>query len=539
MLVGTTNGRVLALDKTTGRLIWLYQAGTSQVSAPAVAGDTVYVSTSSNRVYALDVGTGVVKWSQNLGGVSNPTPSSPAVGMGRVFLGTGRGQLVALNSTNGIMLWSTMTGGEVSSSPALTQDTVLVGSGDAKLYAVNSASGTLKWALATGGPVLSSPALADGIVFFGSQDGKIYAVGPPPPALQVSVSTAPSLIRAGQASTISILVTANSVAQSGISLDLTSSPPANTTALASVGQGIFTASYTAPLVVSQTLVVFDVAASKPGYVSGSGRGGVIIEPPSPLTINLSVEPVAISPGSNATLTLQLLNGSLPVAAASITAQSTMGGQFSDVVDLGNGSYVVTYSPPGRDFKEPTPVTVMVAASKPGFASASSTVQLVLFGSKPQPRPLPQIPVVPIVATGSVIGILGMSVYLLKRDKGGKPRTLERSLEFDEAFLRAIDSAFELVGPNVWRTIMRTVQDQFGLKREELVEKLETFDEALVATLGPGASLVERLILKRLHAELGIDEFPMSQEDFAARVRTVQAYYFTPERKRKHLNQGYK
>ncbi len=466
VFVGTTNGRVLALDETTGRLIWLYQAGTSQVSAPAVTETVVYVTTSSNRVFALDTGTGAVKWSQNLGGLSNPTPSSPAVGMGRVILGTGRGQLVAFNATNGIMLWSTMTGGEVSSSPALTRDTVLVGSGDGRLYAVDSASGTLKWALATGGPVLSSP------------------------ALQVSVSTAPSLIRAGQDSTISILVTANSVAQSGVSLVLTSSPPANTTAVASVGQGIFTASYTAPLVVSQTLVVFDVAASKPGYVSGSGRGGVIVEPPSPLTINLSVEPVSISPGSNATLTLQLLNGSAPVIGAVVTAQSTVGGQFSSVLDLGNGNYTLSYSPPDRDFKEPTPLTVMVAASKPGFVSVSSTAQLVLFGSKPQPRSLPQIPIVPIVAVGSVIGLLGMSVYLLKRDKGGRPRTLERSLEFDEALLRAFDSAFELVGTNVWRAIMRTVQDQFGLKREEFPEKLETFDEALVATLGKGLPLLK-------------------------------------------------
>ncbi len=83
--------------------------------------------------------------------------------------------------------------------------------------------------------------------------------------------------------------------------------------------------------------------------------------------------------------------------------------------------------------------------------------------------------------------------------------------------------------------MRTVQDQFGLKREEFPEKLETFDEALVATLGKGATSVERLILKRLYAELGIDEFPTSPEDFATRVRRVEAYYLTPERKRKRLN----
>ena len=533
VFVGTSNGWVLALNETSGLLVWQYQAGNSQVSSPAVLGGYVYISTASNRILALDVATGVVRWSQNFGGSSNPTPSSPAVGEGRVVFGTGRGQVAALNSTSGATLWTRMTGGSVSSSPALTRDTVLVGSSDGGLYALRLSDGTVKWVFTTGGPVVSSPALADGIVFFGSQDGKVYAVGSPPPVLQISVSIAPVLIRAGQITTVSVVVVAGSEPQTGVFLSISSSPPSNTTALASIGLGSYAASYTAPLVSSQTLVVFDVAGSKPGYVSGSGRGGVIVEPPSSLTVNLTAKPVSVSPGGNATLMLQLLNGSFPVVGASVVAQSTIGGEFSSVVDWGNGNYTVSYFPPDRDFKEPVPVTVFVAASKPGFMPVSSTALLVAFGLRADPRILPQLPVVLMVVGGLLVSFTAVGAYLLKgREKGEKPRTLERGLEFREAMLRAVDSAFELVGPNVWKAIMMSVEGRYGVTREEIPDKLEAFNLGLIETLGKGATLVERLILKRLSAELNVEALPSTGDDFVTAVRTVQAYFLNPKQARR-------
>jgi len=530
VFVGTSNGWVLALNETSGLLLWQYQTANSQVSSPAVLGGYVYASTASNRIFALNVTTGAVKWSQNLGGSSNPTPSSPAVGEGRVVFGTGRGQVVAVDATSGATLWTRTTGGSVSSSPALTRDSVLVGSSDGGLYSLKLTDGTVKWMFTTGGPVLSSPALADGIVFFGSQDGRIYAVGPAPPVLQVSVTVAPLVIRAEQMSTISVLVVANSVPQSVVSLSLVSNPPGNVSSLTYQGSGVYTAVYTAPVVGSQTLVLFDVSASKPGYVVGSGRGGVFVEPPSPLTVSLTASPVSVAPGGNATLMLQLLNGSLPVTGAVVTVQSSLGGQFSNVLDLGNGNYTVRYSPPNRDFKEPTPLTVIVAATKPGFMPVSSAAQLVVFGSRADPRTLPEVPVVPIVAGGVLVSMTAVGAYLLKgREKGEKPRTLERGLEFREAMLRAVDSAFELVGPNVWKAIMRSVERRYGVTREEIPDKLEAFDLGLIETLGQGATLVERLILKRLSAELNVEALPSTGDDFVTAVRNVEAYFLNPKK----------
>ncbi len=534
VFVGTVNGWVVALDETSGGFLWSYQVGTSQVSSPAVEGGTVYVGTSSNRILALDSATGVLRWSQGFGGASNPIPSSPAVGGGRVFFGTGRSQIVALNSTTGSVLWTALTGGAVSSSPALTQDAVLVGSSDGRLYAVSVVNGASKWAFATAGAVVSSPALADGLAFVGSQDGKLYSIGPAPPVLRISVTASPLVIRGGLSTVVSIYVSANSIPQSGVSLSFASSVPSNTTGPVYQGSGLYVAVYTAPVVGSGTLVVFTVVGSKPGFVAGTGQGSVVLEPLSFFTVYLTASSRTISPQGNATLMLQLLNSSLPVVGALVSAQSSVGGEFSSVVDLGNGNYTVMFSPPARDFSEPTSVTVTVAASKPGFSPIMAGAQLVVFGLKGQPPGgLPQFPVWPVVLVGALVGVSAFGAYWFKgRDRPEKIRPLERSLEFREALLRAVDTSFGMVGQNVWRAIMETLEYRYGVRKEEIPDKLDLLDAGLVATLGTGASMVEMLILKRLYAELDMDMPSMIEQDFVTFVNNTYAAFLRPSKRKK-------
>lgn len=534
VLVGTSNGWVLALDENSGGLLWRYQAGTSQVSSPAVEGGTVYVTTSSNRILALDSATGLLRWSQGFGGASNPTPSSPAVGGGRVFFGTGRSQIVALNSTTGSVIWTVVTGGPVSSSPALTQDTVLVGSSDGRLHAISVSNGASKWRFTTGGAVVSSPALADGLAFVGSQDGRLYAIGPAPPVLRISVTASPLVIRIGLSTIVSITVSANSVSQSGVFLSFTPSLPSNVSGPLYQGSGLYVASYTAPVVGSGTLVVFAVAGSKPGFVSGTGQGSVIVEPPSFFTVYLTASSHTVSPLGNATLMLQLSNGSLPVVGATISAQSTVGGEFSSVVDLENGNYTVTFSPPARDFSQPTSVTLILAASKPGFSPVLAGVQLVVFGLKGQPSGLPQFPLWPIALVGAIVGVSAMGAYWFKgRERPEKVRPLERSLEFRGALLRAVDTSFDMVGQNVWRAIMETVEYRYGLRREEFPEKLDVLHAGLVETLGTGASLVEGLVLQRLYAELDMELPSTIEEDFVTFVNNTYAAFLRPKKRKKN------
>ncbi len=532
VFVGTSNGWVLAFDEFSGRSLWQYQAGTSPVSSPAVQADYVYVSTSTNRVRALEAGTGVVRWGRNFGGASNPTPSSPAIGPGIVVVGTGGGQIAALDPTTGVSLWTFGAGGAVSSSPAITLDTMLVGASDDLLYALQSVDGTLLWSFATGGPVFSSPALADGLVFFGSNDGMVYAVGPPPPVLEVSVGASRMWLRSGLDSGISVLVTSSSVPETGVGLTVMSSfgsvsPPVP------VGSGAFRSDYLAPDVGATVTVTVEAVSWKPGYVSGSGKVAIRVDPPGPMSASLSLDPRSVAPGNYATLILQLMNGTIPVVGANVSAQATVGGSFSKVVDRGDGSYSVSYSPPDKDFPEPIPALVLVAATKPGFQAAFSTGQLVVYGNRPRPVVLPQVPWMFMLLGGVTVSASALAAYwfkVRKRDEG--PGPAERDEEFRRILLNSIASASEVVGPNVWNHVLWTLENWHGLSIENVPENLEVFDLGLHETLGGGAPVVERLILKRLFSELDLEFASNLQLGFDANTNNARMAYLYPKKWKK-------
>ena len=50
------------MDLETREPRWTYQGAGAVLSAPAIAGDTLYVG-AGNRLYALNSGTGEVEWS--------------------------------------------------------------------------------------------------------------------------------------------------------------------------------------------------------------------------------------------------------------------------------------------------------------------------------------------------------------------------------------------------------------------------------------------------------------------------------------------
>jgi outer membrane protein assembly factor BamB len=166
-------------------LQWRVETDGGVVSSPAILGDTVWIGSSDGRLYAIDLVSGGVRWKTDLG---SPVMSSPAVGAGRVIVGTRDGHFHALASRSGKRLWSAATGPDTSfpwghesgdmwtSSPVLANSLAIAGSGDGKVYAFDAASGAVRWKFATEGRVRSSPAVAAARLFVGSADGRIYAL---------------------------------------------------------------------------------------------------------------------------------------------------------------------------------------------------------------------------------------------------------------------------------------------------------------------------------------------------------------------------
>ncbi|SEF18673.1 PQQ-binding-like beta-propeller repeat protein [Jiangella alba] len=159
VFIGSNNG-IIARDAATGRDLWSYRSPhASRVSsgatpsAPAVAGDVVYMGFPSGAVTALDARTGAVLWDRLLPGgtYTGGVLSSPVLSGETLFVGANNGFFYALDSVTGQPLWQYEIGTWVGSGPAVSGNTVVAGAWDGNLYAFTpGGEAAARWARVTG-----------------------------------------------------------------------------------------------------------------------------------------------------------------------------------------------------------------------------------------------------------------------------------------------------------------------------------------------------------------------------------------------------
>jgi outer membrane protein assembly factor BamB len=165
----------------TNSLRWSTAAGSADriEGSPVIGVDgTIYIGADDGKVYAINGTTGVIRWAVAV--QSQGVDATAAIGSdGTIYVGAGH-SLAALHPATGAEKWRFATTGDVESSPTIGPDgTLYFGADDAKVYAVNAKTGTLKWffVFPDGSDTDSSPALgADGTVYIGSGEGTLYAV---------------------------------------------------------------------------------------------------------------------------------------------------------------------------------------------------------------------------------------------------------------------------------------------------------------------------------------------------------------------------
>jgi len=74
---------------------------------------------------------------------------------------------------------------------------------------------------------------------------------------------------------------------------------------------------------------------------------------------------------------------------------------------------------------------------------------------------------------------------------------------DEALLEAIDFGLAVPGEIVRETIYERLETAYGIKREEIPEKLPAFHQALQGLVRSVANVMERVIVKSLYTRLGL------------------------------------
>ena len=171
--VGDWNGRVWALDGTTGRTRWTVALHGAIKGSVARGGTAVYIGTYAGDVVALSARTGRVLWTS---GGHGRIYSSPAVAYGRVYIGSLDGGIYAFGAATGDVLWAHPTGGYVYASPAVWRHRILVGSYDHHFYALDAGTGALRWRFDAGGPISGSATVVSGLVYFSTFRHRTYAL---------------------------------------------------------------------------------------------------------------------------------------------------------------------------------------------------------------------------------------------------------------------------------------------------------------------------------------------------------------------------
>lgn len=168
------NGKLFALDVSSGRARWIRDAGGGFVGGVAVDGGTLYAGTKNRRVFAIDAATGATKWQFTTKGEVWATPT---VDGGVVYVTSLDGSVYALDESSGTLTWAFNSASSgIASRPVVVGGTLYVGAFDNKLYAVNAADGTQKWTISSGNWFWATPVVSGGAVFAASLDGKVYAV---------------------------------------------------------------------------------------------------------------------------------------------------------------------------------------------------------------------------------------------------------------------------------------------------------------------------------------------------------------------------
>jgi len=112
--------------------MWRIPLGRSSASSPIVTNDYIY-TTSDNRMYRIDLLTGNIDWVFYAG---DTLRSSPALTNNILYVGSEDGNLYAVDANTGQSIWYYTTEDEITSSPAVADGVVYIGSHDGKLYAI-------------------------------------------------------------------------------------------------------------------------------------------------------------------------------------------------------------------------------------------------------------------------------------------------------------------------------------------------------------------------------------------------------------------
>ena len=146
---------------------------------PAALDGQIFTADRDGRVIAIDATSGKVVWEER--DKKRRISGGPGVGESMVFVGTSEAQVVARDAATGKKRWVADVSSEVLAAPNAGEGVVAVRTGDGKLYALDAETGKEKWVFDRTIPTLNlrgtAPAVIhNGMVIAGFDNGRLSAL---------------------------------------------------------------------------------------------------------------------------------------------------------------------------------------------------------------------------------------------------------------------------------------------------------------------------------------------------------------------------
>lgn len=159
---GSSDGRVYAVKKRTGDIVWTLQHSAPFASYPTIIGSRLYIGSEDGYLFSLDKNTGKVHWRYRTHGAIR---GRVALFNDLVYFGSADGYIYAVRQADGQLRWRRRTGAGVQ-TVAESPDGLLVASFDNFAYSLSYNNGDSLWKRQLAGRVVTEPLVAaDGVLF--------------------------------------------------------------------------------------------------------------------------------------------------------------------------------------------------------------------------------------------------------------------------------------------------------------------------------------------------------------------------------------
>lgn len=186
VMLGTLNGEVITLDENDGSELWRAQVSSEVLAPPQTNGDIVVVQSQDDKLVALDIGTGEQRWmyESSLPVLTVRGHSTPVVSLYRVYAGLASGRVVALDANNGVPLWEQRVAQpqgrselermvDIDGQLLLEDNTLYAATYQGNLVAMDAESGSIRWQRPTSSH--AGPGAGFGSVYLSRADGAVQA----------------------------------------------------------------------------------------------------------------------------------------------------------------------------------------------------------------------------------------------------------------------------------------------------------------------------------------------------------------------------